>query len=158
MQEFYNVKTKETKNWNEIKSSLNGVVMSASPEVETAKAFGWSVITNSEQPPSSDELKYFKRGTLSKNSNGSYSYAWTETNRFSKKSDETAFLAKKDEDKAIANREERDTLLTKTDKYALSDYPYGMSAGMKKYRQELRDLPKHKKWPNLSESDWPEKP
>ena len=158
MQEFYNVKTKETKNWNEIKSSLNGVVMSASPEVETAKAFGWSVITNSEQPPSSDELKYFKRGTLSKNSNGSYSYAWTETNRFSKKSDETAFLAKKNEDKAIANREERDTLLTKTDKYALSDYPYGMSAGMKKYRQELRDLPKHKKWPNLSESDWPEKP
>ena len=46
----------------------------------------------------------------------------------------------------------------KTDKYALSDYPYGMSAGMKKYRQELRDLPKHKNWPNLSESDWPEKP
>ena len=158
MQEFYNAKTKETKNWNEIRSSLKGVVMSTSPEVETAKAFGWSVITNSEQPPSSDELKYFKRGTLSKNSNGSYSYAWTETNRFSKKSDETAFLAKKDEDKAIANREERDTLLTKTDKYALSDYPYGMSAGMKKYRQELRDLPKHKKWPNLSESDWPEKP
>ena len=158
MQEFYNAKTKETKNWNEIRSSLKGVVMSTSPEVETAKAFGWSVITNSEQPPSSDELKYFKRGTLSKNSNGSYSYAWTETNRFSKKSDETAFLAKKNEDKAIANREERDTLLTKTDKYALSDYPYGMSAGMKKYRQELRDLPKHKKWPNLSESDWPEKP
>ena len=158
MQEFYNAKTKETKNWNEIRSSLKGVVMSTSPEVETAKAFGWSVITNSEEPSSSNELKYFKRGTLSKNSNGSYSYAWTETNRFSKKSDETAFLAKKNEDKAIANREERDTLLTKTDKYALSDYPYGMSAGMKKYRQELRDLPKHKKWPNLSESDWPEKP
>ncbi len=158
MQEFYNAKTKETKNWNEIRSSLEGVVMSSSPEVETAKAFGWSVITNSEQPPSSDELKYFKRGALSKNSNGSYSYAWTEANRFSKKSDETAYFKQKDDEKAKFNRGERDTLLGKTDKYALSDYPYGMSAGMKKYRQELRDLPKHKNWPNLSESDWPEKP
>ena len=92
MQEFYNAKTKETKNWNEIRSSLKGVVMSPIPDAVIGKAFGWNVITNSEEPQPSSELKVMKRGKLSKNSDGTYSYAWSEVNKFSKKSEETEYF------------------------------------------------------------------
>ena len=44
-------------------------------------------------------------------------------------------------------------MLEQTDHYGLSDVT--MSAKVKKYRQDLRDLPTHKNWPDLEESDWP---
>ena len=53
-------------------------------------------------------------------------------------------------------RSERNRLLQETDWTANSDVT--MSAKMKTYRKALRDLPTHKNWPNLKESDWPTKP
>ena len=55
-----------------------------------------------------------------------------------------------------ALRTERNEKLAETDFYALSDVV--MLSDMTTYRQALRDLPTHKNWPNLSDSDWPTKP
>ena len=64
-------------------------------------------------------------------------------------SDENAVLA-------TNNRTKRNSLLEETDFYGLSDVT--MSSKMKTYRQALRDLPTHSKWPSLATSDWPTKP
>ena len=157
MDTYYNPKSKEVKNWGEIKLSLAGVVLSTTPDPISAKEFGWFGITNPIPPDVSDELKIPKQGSLTKSGN-TYSYTWTETNRFSKKSEETAYFKQQEDILAAQNRGIRDELLTKTDKYALSDYPSGMSTGMKNYRKSLRELPKHKNWPKLEEGDWPKSP
>ena len=57
---------------------------------------------------------------------------------------------------AAATRVERNTFLSQTDFYALSDVT--MSSDMATYRQALRDLPSHSNWPNLASDDWPTKP
>ena len=57
---------------------------------------------------------------------------------------------------AEGTRSKRTALLAETDYFGLSDVT--MSSNMKTYRQALRDLPKHSKWPHLVDSDWPTKP
>tara|TARA_R100001129_G_C5192741_1_gene211282 strand:+ start:166 stop:663 length:498 start_codon:yes stop_codon:yes gene_type:complete len=69
---------------------------------------------------------------------------------------EAAYQATLDADAAAVNRSIRNNKLVETDFYALSDVT--MLDNMKTYRQALRDLPTHSKWPNLSDSDWPTKP
>jgi hypothetical protein len=69
---------------------------------------------------------------------------------------EAAYQAELDADIASAHREKRNTLLSETDMYGLSDMT--MSAEMTTYRQALRDLPTHANWPNLGDDDWPVKP
>jgi hypothetical protein len=60
-----------------------------------------------------------------------------------------------DYDAGIAKqvREERDTKLSETDFYALSDVT--MSTEMATYRQALRDITDHANFPYLTEEDWP---
>lgn len=53
-------------------------------------------------------------------------------------------------------RAERDRLLLATDWWASSDLT--MTQAQTDYRQDLRDLPDHANWPNLTASDWPTKP
>lgn len=56
-------------------------------------------------------------------------------------------------------RELRNELLVETDKYfSVSDYPIAEEKKneLKKYRQDLRDVPQQKGFPN--EIEWPEKP
>ena len=69
---------------------------------------------------------------------------------------EAAYQARLDADKAETNRTERNTRLTETDYFALTDVT--MDAAMTTYRQQLRDITDHANWPNLSEDDWPTKP
>jgi hypothetical protein len=69
---------------------------------------------------------------------------------------EAAYQATLDASTATANRTKRNERLAETDFYALSDVV--MLSDMTTYRQALRDLPTHKNWPNLSDSDWPIKP
>ena len=54
------------------------------------------------------------------------------------------------------NRSTRNSKLAETDFYGLSDVT--MPNNIKTYRQALRDLPTHKNWPNLENTDWPTKP
>ena len=69
---------------------------------------------------------------------------------------EAEYQATIDANTAAANRTKRNERLAETDFYALSDVV--MLSDMTTYRQALRDLPTHKNWPNLSDSDWPTKP
>ena len=69
---------------------------------------------------------------------------------------ETAYQKTLDGNVAKANRQTRDTLLSATDFYALTDVP--MDAPMTTYRQALRDITAHENWPNLANNDWPTKP
>ena len=136
---FYNEKTKEIKNWNEIRSIHEGRIMPSSENIEIANNLGWSLITNPTEPTPSSNLKVAKQGSLSKNKDGTYSYSWTEVNKFSKKADETEYLKTLDEETAKALRNKRNKRLSETDWTSASDLT--MSDDMKTYRQELRDLP-----------------
>lgn len=69
---------------------------------------------------------------------------------------ETAYQKTLDGNVAKANRQTRDTLLSATDFYALTDVT--MDAPMTSYRQALRDITAHENWPNLANNDWPTKP
>ena len=69
---------------------------------------------------------------------------------------EAAYQATLDAATATANRTKRDGLLADTDYFALTDVT--MDAAMATYRQALRDITAHASWPNLSDSDWPNKP
>ena len=56
----------------------------------------------------------------------------------------------------IQNKEARNSLLTETDWWAVSDRT--MTSEQTAYRQALRDITTHANWPNLADSDWPTKP
>tara|TARA_Y100001938_G_scaffold70254_1_gene97426 strand:- start:75 stop:419 length:345 start_codon:yes stop_codon:yes gene_type:complete len=63
-----------------------------------------------------------------------------------------------DEEKAAAERTRRDNLLAESDYTQMPDYSLSNKSAWATYRQALRDLPTHSNWPNLEDSDWPEKP
>ena len=65
-------------------------------------------------------------------------------------------IAEQDAATAEVNRQKRNTLLSETDYFALSDVI--MSDSMQLYRQKLRDITSHANWPNLADDDWPVKP
>ena len=61
-----------------------------------------------------------------------------------------------DEEQAMMSRSIRDSLLSQTDWWALSDLT--MTTEQAAYRQALRDITSHANWPFLSNEDWPTKP
>jgi len=69
---------------------------------------------------------------------------------------EAAYQAGLDAKTAETNRTKRNTLLSETDYFALTDVT--MDAAMTTYRQALRDITSHANWPNLNDDDWPTKP
>lgn len=66
---------------------------------------------------------------------------------------EAEYAANADNRKAEEVRARRNTLLAKTDFYALSDVT--MPEEMAAYRQALRDITAHAEFPNLVDDDWP---
>ena len=82
--------------------------------------------------------------------NGEWVYEWSISNKTQQEIDF-------DNDSFASNiRRIRDSLLAKTDWYALSDVT--MSAEMAAYRQALRDITNHADFPYLTDEDWPEAP
>jgi len=65
-------------------------------------------------------------------------------------------IAERSVSRASEARVKRNTLLSATDYFALTDVP--MSAEMTTYRQALRDITAQANFPNLVEADWPVKP
>lgn len=76
-------------------------------------------------------------------------------NAFAMKIVDGAFVLD-DDLSAQNNRLVRDSRLTETDWWAVSDRT--MTAEQTAYRQALRDITTHANWPNLADSDWPTKP
>lgn len=109
------------------------------------------------------QYQHAMRNGVAQAANGNWEYAWQIVDMFAdieggqtKAEQEAAYQTSLDNDAAKNNRLNRDTLLTETDFYALSDVT--MSSEMQTYRQALRDLPTHSNWPHLEDSDWPAKP
>ena len=65
-------------------------------------------------------------------------------------------MTSRDNSIARERRATRDSLLSATDYFALTDVT--MDAPMTTYRQALRDISTHADWPNLEADDWPVKP
>ena len=109
------------------------------------------------------EYQTVRRNGVTQDSLGNWVEAWEIADMFSddpelgtKAEQEAAYQATLDAQVAERNRANRNTKLSETDFYALSDVT--MSAEMTTYRQALRDLPDHSNWPNLNDEDWPTKP
>ena len=80
---------------------------------------------------------------------GVWELGWTTSSKTSEE------ITEYNTSKAQEVRALRNQLLEETDFYALSDVT--MTDAIKTYRQALRDLPTHSNWPNLGDSDWPNK-
>ena len=65
-------------------------------------------------------------------------------------------VAALNDEAAQLNRTKRNSLISETDYFALTDVT--MDAPMTTYRQQLRDITTHANWPHLSDEDWPVKP
>ena len=123
-------------------------------------------VLESAQPETSAYQKVQRNGAK-QDSSGNWVQVWEVVDMFADTTDddgkvtkkaehEAAYQATLDASTATANRTKRNERLAETDFYALSDVV--MLSDMTTYRQALRDLPTHKNWPNLSDSDWPTKP
>ena len=119
------------------------------PDVTLAE---WGVypVTVTEQPSFTERTQNCTLNAQPILADSEWTVGWTVTD---KTSEETTQY---DTGKAVDNRITRDTLLSETDFYALSDVT--MTDAMTTYRQALRDLPSHSNWPNLEDGDWPTKP
>tara|TARA_R100000231_G_scaffold77335_1_gene59891 strand:+ start:2510 stop:3010 length:501 start_codon:yes stop_codon:yes gene_type:complete len=111
--------------------------------------------------------QYSARDGVEKDANGNWVEKYVAKDMFADTTDEdgkkttkaeheAAYQANLDAEAAAGHRATRNAKLAETDFYALSDVT--MSSEMTTYRQALRDLPTHKNWPNLEDSDWPTKP
>ena len=66
----------------------------------------------------------------------------------------------RDEETADYQRRRRNAILDSTDWIVQKSTEKGQAVPdeWQTYRQALRDLPAHKNWPNLEETDWPTRP
>lgn len=111
---------------------------------ESASLFGYNLVLESVKPtPANVYEEVYRDGCEEKD--GKWYQKWILV---------SGDINKIDTAKAKDERAQRDSLLSATDFYALSDVT--MSDAMKTYRQELRDLPAASGWPHTH--TWPTKP
>lgn len=106
------------------------------------------------------------RNGVVQDAKGNWVQAWQITDMFSdttedgvtttKAEHEAAYQAQLDNTAAENNRAKRDTLLSETDWWAVSDRT--MTSEQSSYRTALRDITSHANWPHLEDADWPTKP
>ena len=164
MSEYYNEKTKKVGSWSDIVSANPNTSFPSTPSEDIAKSFGWELLHQGEIPAITSDLKILVQDGIEKNEQNQWVKKWLVADRHkaykdgdgktvTKKSQDDAWNKSKSDAIASHHRDKRNQLLEQTDHYGLSDVT--MSAKVKKYRQDLRDLPKHKNWPDLEEKDWP---
>jgi hypothetical protein len=112
--------------------------------------WGVYLVAVADKPSHTDRTQKVAKDAAPTGSGSSWAIEWTVSDKTSEEVQEY------DARVAEANRAKRNTLLAKTDYFALTDVT--MDAPMTTYRQSLRDLPSHANWPNLDEADWPTKP
>ena len=107
--------------------------------------------------------QYSARDGVEQDANGNWVEKYVARDMFAddaelgtKAEQEAAYQATLDARTAETNRATRDSKLTETDFYALTDVT--LTAEMTTYRQALRDITTHANWPNLNDDDWPTKP
>ena len=109
------------------------------------------------------QYQHVIRNGVVQDSLGNWVEAWEIADMFSddaelgtKAEQEAAYQTQLDNQAAERNRLERDSLLSETDWWAVSDRT--MTSEQSSYRTALRDITTHSNWPHLGEDDWPTKP
>ena len=111
---------------------------------ESTNQFGYNLVLEATKPTPTNVYEQVTRDGCEELS-GKWYQKWKLT---------TGDTATIDAAKAKDERAERDSLLSATDFYALSDVT--MTSDMTTYRQALRDLPSASGWPHTH--TWPTKP
>lgn len=117
--------------------------------------------------PNVGQYEIATRDGVTKDAKGNWVTAWAVRPMFSDYTDddgvahtkaeqETAYQVGIDATAAEGIRAQRDNLISETDYLALSDNT--LTPEMAAYRQALRDITDHVKFPYLDEADWPVKP
>ena len=117
---------------------------------EMLESYGIYTVVYTDMPSIDDRTQKVEQDATPSLVDGAWTIGWTTS---SKTAEETQAW---DDGMASSNRGKRDGLLAETDWMALSDVT--MTTEMTTYRQALRDITTHTKWPNLEEADWPIKP
>ena len=162
MSEYRNRTTGEVKTQGEIRRENPNMSLPRVWNSNVCDALDIDPVLAAPQP-SAGQYQTVQRNGAVQDANGNWVQAWQVVDMFSddaelgtKAEQEAAYQATLDAQVAESNRTTRNTKLSETDFYALSDVT--MSAEMTTYRQALRDLPDHANWPNLNDEDWPTKP
>lgn len=134
----------------QLKSDNKNVSFPTDISANTLADFGVYSVTVESDPEYNENTHLLQPNDAPTLADGAWKIGWTVTERTSEQ------ISERNDLMASVNRKKRNTLLSETDFYALSDVT--MSSEMTTYRQSLRDLPTHSNWPHLEDSDWPAKP
>ena len=161
MAKYRNRTTGEIKTQGQWRAANPSMSLPKTWKAATLDALDLDPVLSGEQP----SLGAYQRPILdgaTQNENGDWVENFIAEDMFADDDDgtkaekESNYQASLDGAAAEINRRIRDTKLTETDFYALSDVT--MSAEITTYRQALRDITTHANWPNLEATDWPVAP
>ena len=166
MSEYRNRTTGEVKSQGQWRQEFANTSLPRVWKAATLDALNLDAVLATPQPTAGDYQRVVRDG-VTQDANGNWVQNWDIVWMFSdttaedgtvttKAQHEAAYQARLDEEAANRNRSVRDSKLSETDFYALSDVT--MSTEMQTYRQALRDITTHSNWPNLEDADWPTKP
>ena len=117
---------------------------------EMLESYGVMPVTVASMPTINDRTQKVEQANAPSLTSGDWTIWWSIS---TKTADE---ISDYDNNAAASNRSKRNSLLSATDFYALSDVT--MSTEMAAYRQAMRDITSHANFPNLDDADWPTKP
>lgn len=161
MGEYRNRTTGEVKSQGEWRSDFSNMSLPRVWKAATLDALDLDPVLKSP-PATTTAYQNSVRDGVEQDANGNWVEKHIAQDMFADDDDSTkaekeaAYQQKLDEEEAASQRRVRDTKLSETDFYALSDVT--MTAEMTTYRQALRDITTHANWPNLNDDDWPTKP
>tara|TARA_B100001113_G_scaffold318833_1_gene287103 strand:- start:7762 stop:8277 length:516 start_codon:yes stop_codon:yes gene_type:complete len=167
---YVDIDTGKVLTLDEVKQKSPGTSFTKSISLDTLKRLRCSTCEIGKEPSYGDYQFISLKDTATKTTDGKWLVEFEVHNMYQDIKDEDGKVIKtkaeqeKEHDESIAKskaeslRAERNRRLEETDSYAVTDRT--LSDEMKEYRKKLRDLPSDlsSKWPDLEESDWPEKP
>ena len=164
MGEYRNRTTGEVKSQGQWRAAHPNVSMPKVWNQSTLDALNLDAVLETPQPTENiGQYQKVLRNGVTQDTNGNWIQAWQIVDMFAdieggqtKAEQETAYQTNLDNEAAKRNRSQRDSLISKTDWWAVSDRT--MTSAQTTYRQALRDITSHSNWPNLQDSDWPTKP
>lgn len=154
MTEYRMRDTGEVKNQGEIRKLFPNTSLPRTWNNNTLDFLGVDPVTPVDKPKPSSDLKVVVRNGVEQDADGNWMYAWTEENKFANAEEEAAYLEIKTKEVDVSARLQRNRLLEECDHWAVSDTP-DMTEEQIQYRQALRNLTDHPKWPHLESTDWP---
>lgn len=164
MAEYRDRTTGEIKSQGQLRKENSNMSMPKVWNSNVHDALNVDPVLSAPQPTEGiGQYQHVTRNGAVQDSLGNWVQAWQIVDMFAddpelgtKAEQEAEYQQTLDNTAAQNNRIVRDSRLTETDWWAMSDRT--MTAEQTAYRQALRDITAHANWPHLSEDDWPTKP